>query len=96
MNWNAIGAVGEILGAAAVFLSLIYLAFQIRQSTVVARSTIRHQITQGVTSFSEIVTMQPELAKAWIDSYEREIEPHRWLQLQAWSYVGIRKLPSTG
>ncbi len=30
MNWDAIGALGEILGASAVFASLIYLAIQIR------------------------------------------------------------------
>jgi hypothetical protein len=33
MNWDAIGAVGEIIGAMAVFLTLIYLALQIRQNT---------------------------------------------------------------
>ena len=33
MSWDAIGAVGEILGALAVFISLIYLAVQIRQNT---------------------------------------------------------------
>ena len=38
MNWTAIGAVGEIFGALAVFLSLIYLATQIRQSNNQARS----------------------------------------------------------
>lgn len=32
MNWEAIGAVGEILGAIAVLLSLAYLAVQIRQN----------------------------------------------------------------
>ena len=32
MNWEAIGAVGEIAGAVAVVLSLIYLASQIRYS----------------------------------------------------------------
>ena len=32
MNWDAIGAVGEIIGAAAVVLTLFYLAVQIRQS----------------------------------------------------------------
>ena len=32
MDWNAIGAVGEILGAIAVCLSLLYLAAQTRQS----------------------------------------------------------------
>jgi len=33
MNWEAVVAVGEILGASAVFISLIYLVFQIRQNT---------------------------------------------------------------
>ena len=33
MNWDAIGAVGEILGAAAVVVTLIYLAAQLRQNT---------------------------------------------------------------
>ena len=33
MNWDAIGAVGEIVGATAVVSTLIILIFQIRQST---------------------------------------------------------------
>ncbi len=33
MNWDAIGAIGEMLGAAAVVLTLFYLAIQVRQST---------------------------------------------------------------
>jgi hypothetical protein len=32
MNWDAIGAIGEIVGAAAVVLTLAYLAIQIRQA----------------------------------------------------------------
>ncbi len=33
MNWEAIGAIGELIGAAAVVVTLIYLAVQIRQNT---------------------------------------------------------------
>ena len=32
MNWDAIGAVGEIIGASAVVLTLGYLAIQLRQA----------------------------------------------------------------
>ena len=32
MNWEAIGAVGEIVGAVAVVLTLIYLAVQVRHN----------------------------------------------------------------
>ena len=31
-NWEAIGAIGEVVGGAAVFISLLYLAVQIRSS----------------------------------------------------------------
>ena len=33
MNWEAAGAIGEIVGAVAVIATLIFLAFQIRQNT---------------------------------------------------------------
>ena len=33
MNWDAIGAVGEVVGAAAVVVTLAYLAVQIRRNT---------------------------------------------------------------
>ena len=33
MNWDAIGAVGEIVGALAVVVSIVYLAAQVRKQT---------------------------------------------------------------
>jgi hypothetical protein len=33
MNWDAIGAISEVVGSAAVVFTLIYLAVQIRQNT---------------------------------------------------------------
>jgi len=47
MNWEAIGAIGEIVGAMAVVASLVYLATQIRQSTKVARSATRNAIAES-------------------------------------------------
>jgi len=43
MNWDAIGAVGEVFGSLAVFLTLGYLAVQIRH----ARSEARRALSQG-------------------------------------------------
>ena len=37
MNWDAIGAVAELLGAIGVILSLLYLAAQIRQNSRATR-----------------------------------------------------------
>ncbi len=44
MDWNAAGAVGEILGAVAVFLTLLYLATQIRQTNKIARFETTREI----------------------------------------------------
>jgi hypothetical protein len=47
MNWDAIGAVGEIMGAAAVVISLLYLGVQIRSQTRQARFAAAHDISLG-------------------------------------------------
>ena len=47
MNWDAIGAVGETLGAVAVFVSLIYLASQIRAQNKEARIASGHEIIEA-------------------------------------------------
>ena len=46
MNWDAIGAIGEIVGAASVVLSLLYLAIQMRQSNrLVERAAVKELIS---------------------------------------------------
>ncbi len=47
MNWEAIGAIGEIVGAAAVFISLVYLAGQIRNQNRESRVSAMHDISVG-------------------------------------------------
>ena len=42
MNWGAIGAVGEILGAIAVVLTLVYLAVQVRYAKEAATDNNRN------------------------------------------------------
>ena len=34
MNWEAIGAIGEIIGAISVLATLIFLSSQLRQNTI--------------------------------------------------------------
>lgn len=38
MNWDAISTIAEIVGATGVIASLVYLAIQIRQNTLVTRA----------------------------------------------------------
>lgn len=39
MNWDAIGAIGEIVGAIAVLVSLIFVGLQVRQSAAQTRKS---------------------------------------------------------
>ena len=48
MNWDAIGAIAERLGAIGVVVSLLYLATQIRQNT----KSVRAAAFFGVTGLS--------------------------------------------
>ena len=47
MNWDAIGSVGEIVGALAVVVSLVYLAAQIRTQNIESRAAAAHDIYEG-------------------------------------------------
>lgn len=47
MNWDAIGAIGEIFGALGVILSLIYLSLQIRKSDRTARAESIRTVLDG-------------------------------------------------
>ena len=51
MNWEAFGAIGEMLGAILVIVSLIYLALELRQSNQIARFTAAREL---MTRFNEI------------------------------------------
>jgi hypothetical protein len=60
LNWEAAGALGEILGAATVVATLFYLARQVRHATSVARSAARQAISQmNVDSWA--VSLDPQV-----------------------------------
>jgi hypothetical protein len=46
MNWEAIAAVGELIGALAVVVSIVYLSVQIRHNTGhLEQQTRNHELT---------------------------------------------------
>ena len=63
MNWEAIGAIGEILGAACVFFSLVYLGLQIRQSS---KNIVSQGINSQANQIQNLAALQanPEMMKA--------------------------------
>ena len=47
MDWDAIGAIGEIVGAIAVFGSLIFLGLQIKSQNRESRFAAMHEISEA-------------------------------------------------
>lgn len=62
MNWEAIGAIGEILAAIAVVITLIYLAKQIRQNSQAVQVSALRDTTEQWHRWSETLASSPELA----------------------------------
>ena len=48
MNWDAIGAIGEVLGALAVVATLLYLAIQVRHAKTATTDATRLNRANGV------------------------------------------------
>lgn len=53
MNWGAVQAVAELVGAAGVILSLIYLAIQVRQNTQSLRTAANQEL---LTAFNDVLS----------------------------------------
>ena len=47
MNWDALGAIGEIIGAVAVVVTLLYVARQIRQANAQTQATARYSFVEA-------------------------------------------------
>lgn len=65
MNWDAIGAIGEIAGALGVIVTLIYLAIQLRQSTKASHVTAVQNSMENSARFSELISTHSELGRTF-------------------------------
>lgn len=61
MNWEAVGAIAELLGAVAVVVSLLYVATQVRESTRQARRDATRDLAARISEISLAVATNPEL-----------------------------------
>ena len=62
MNWDAIGAVGEVLGAVLVAGTLIYLIIQVRQNSASINATTNQANISAFNQLNAILAENPNLA----------------------------------
>jgi len=65
MNWEAVGATGEVVGAAAVILTLAFLAFQIRSNTRAIQASAQYDIQVRLSDISFEIGYNPERSALW-------------------------------
>jgi hypothetical protein len=70
MNWEAIGAVGEILSAGGVVITLIYLTVQLRQTTHAMKSATFQAINDGMSQVSQVLATDPALAGLFLKAQD--------------------------
>ena len=62
MNWEALGAIGEIAGAIGVIATLVYLATQIRQNTAAMRGATHQTQVDSQAGVNQSVATNEKLA----------------------------------
>lgn len=61
MNWDAIGAIAELLGAIGVIGSLVYLATQLKASTQASQIEAKFRLTDRMADFGDMLINDPKL-----------------------------------
>lgn len=91
MNWDALGAAGEIIGALAVLATLLYLASQIRITNEISRFTTAKDIFYKFDSLNDRLIADPELSTALLTTEplteEQEDKLYSWATCWANSWL---------
>jgi hypothetical protein len=94
MNWDAIGAVGEILGAVAVLATLVYLAIQVRYTRDAWQRQNERDMLKGITQSSQLIVEQPEMAQILWKGQDNldDLDDVEKLRFHQWHYLWITNI----
>ena len=71
MNWDAVGAIAELIAAIGVIASLVYVGFQIRQNTLSVTASAHRAINDKFISVNEFIAKDAETLRAFLVGRER-------------------------
>ena len=66
MTIMELGAIGEFIGAIAVVVTLIYLAFQMRQNTNALKLNTARSVTEELQEMFSLLASNQELAEIFV------------------------------
>ena len=65
MNWDAIGAMGELIGALAVIITLLYVGRQIREANAQTQAMSRYSLIEALGEINLLVASSKENASVF-------------------------------
>ena len=72
MNWDALGAIAELLGAIGVVATLAYLARQIQQNTLAIQGQSDQDFSREFAAWTERQTNNPELQAVFFKAANKQ------------------------
>jgi hypothetical protein len=92
MNWDALGAVAEFLGAIGVIASLFYVASQIRRNSTALEAATNQAVSDSTQQRLLVPAQNPELATALAKVREdmNELSPAERVQLAFFTRATFR------
>ena len=91
MNWDALGAIAEILAAIGVLASLVYLGVQIRQNTSWLRQQAFQVSTNEIRRWTSRIADSEEAAALWMKG-QRQYDELEQLERVRFSMIVFEQL----
>ena len=70
VNWDAIGALAELVGGVAVVITLFFLAFQIRHNSKAIAAQLTHDFIESSNQIRSSIYTDAELTRIWVRGSE--------------------------
>jgi hypothetical protein len=64
IDWNAVGAIGELIGALGVMITVVYLALQVRGNTRSVRGSVYDSLATSLEHLNRPLVENADLARA--------------------------------
>lgn len=92
MNWDALGAIAELVGSAAVVATLAYLSIQTHRNTVATRSASNDQARRGLTDVMALIAGDEDTAALYYAGLTKpeSLEGHRQVRFDTLLTLQLR------
>jgi hypothetical protein len=75
MNWEAIGAIGEVAGAIGVIVTLLYLSIQIRQNSKMMKANAKQSISDASQQLIYQMSAEAEIMEKLLFNADENLTP---------------------